>query len=347
MKKQVIIALLGLFLIAVACQKSEYYSEGDFYHLSHKGAKLPVWVKGNFESDIILITIHGGPGDSGLAFTISPGFKMLEDDYMMVYWDQRFSGMDQGDSDVSLMDPDVFIEDTEKVVQLIQAKYPGKKLFLLGHSWGGTIAAGYLGRDNHYSGFKGWIHLDGGIKADLEAQLMKEYILERVPAKLAEPGVDSAFWMNILDWYEANPNPGGNTAHEPYWYVSALGGDVYDYDEYLEKIDIPYIDLLFKSMFSLSFYVYAFGDSENIKEWDQIDYTPEIESITIPSLVLWGADDGIVPVGVGEYVYEHLGTDPAKKDLVFIPKCGHGPQTERPEEFYQEVSSFIETYKNN
>ena len=347
MKKQILFMLAGLMLLAGACQKSEYYSEGDFYHLSHKGAKLPVWVKGNFESDVILIVVHGGPGDSGLSFTITPGFKLLEDDYMMVYWDQRWSGMDQGNSDLETMDPDVFIEDTEKVVQLIQSKYPGKKLFMLGHSWGGQLSAGYLGRDNHAENFKGWIDLDGSIRADMETQLMKKFILDRVPAKLEEPGADIEFWQDIIDWYEENPNPGNYTAAEPYWYVSALGGDVYDFDEYSELIDIPYTDLLFKSMFSLSYYVYAYGHKDEIIEWDSLDYTPELRNIKIPALMLWGANDGIVPVEVADYVYEHLGTDPSEKEIILIDKCGHGPQTERPEEFYAAMISFIETYKNN
>ena len=34
-------------------------------------------------------------------------------------------------------------------------------------------------------------------------------------------------------------------------------------------------------------------------------------------------------------------------EIILIDKCGHGPQTERPEEFYAAMTSFIETYKNN
>ena len=40
--------------------------------------------------------------------------------------------------------------------------------------------------------------------------------------------------------------------------------------------------------------------------WDEIDYTPELHNIRIPALMLWGAEDGIVPAGVADYVYEHL-----------------------------------------
>lgn len=333
---------IGLF---TACMESEYLESGDFFHLSHKGSKLPIWVQGNFNSDVLLITVHGGPGDSGMEHHIAPGFKMLEEDYLMVYWDQRYSGMSQGHCDLDDFTPDQFIEDTEKVVELLIEKYPDKKLFMLGHSWGGQLSPGYLGRDNHDDLFKGWIDLDGSIYGDMESQLMKEYIMKRLPEAMAKPNANLEFWQVIIDFYEENPNPGNYTAAEPYWYVSALGGDVYDYDKFVESFNIPYLQLIFKSMFSMGFYVDAFNGSTE-KLWDELNYTPELTQITIPSLMLWGADDGIVPHQVADYVYEHLATSEEDKYVVKIPECGHGPQTEQPEIFYNEIVSFIEKYKN-
>ncbi len=345
MKNYAIIAITGLLLLAGACQKSEYLAEGDFFHLKHKSALMPVWVKGNFNSDVILITCHGGPGDAGMGFSVTPGFKYLEEDYMLVYWDQRFSGMTQGHYDKSTMNPDQFIEDTEKIVELIQQKYPGKKLFMLGHSWGGQLSAGYLGRDNHAADFKGWIDLDGSLYGELEAQMMKEWVLERVPAKMAEPDADTELWQFIIDWYEENPAPPNYSALEPYFFVSALRGDAYDWEKSMEEHPIPYTDLIFKSMFSMSYYVYSFGDTEDMEPWDYLDYTPEISNITIPALMLWGAEDGVVPAELADYVYDHLGTAPSMKEVVKIPECAHAPNHDQPEIFYQEVGRFIETYK--
>lgn len=344
-KRMLYILLLALFL--GSCEKSEFQTAGDFYHLANKGANMPVWVKGNFNSEVIIITVHGGPGDSGMEQHIAPGFKLLEEDYLMVYWDQRYSGMTQGHYDKKTQNPDQFIEDTEKVVELIQNKYPGKKLFMMGHSWGGQLSAGYLGRDQHADNFKGWIDLDGSIYGDMETQLMKDWILERVPAKMAEPDADQEFWQFIIDFYQENPAPGNYSSPEPYWYVSALNGDAYDYEVYQEIAPVPYIELIFKSMFTLSFYVDAFYSEEINFKWDDINYTPELNNITIPALMLWGAEDGVVPAEVADYVHQHLGTDPSQKEVVKIPECAHGPQNETPEIFHQEVSRFVETYKNN
>jgi proline iminopeptidase len=335
-----------LLMALTGCTPSMFLSEGDFFHLEHDGATMPVWVKGNFDSDVILIAVHGGPGgDNGMGFTLSRGFQALEEDYLLVYWDQRYHGMTQGQYDPSTLNPDQFIEDTEKIVELVQGLYSGKTLFMIGHSWGGQLSAGYLGRDNHAADFAGWIDLNGSIFGELEAQLMKQWILDRVPAKLAEPGADTEYWQYIIDWYEANPAPGNYSNPEPYYYVSALAGDAYDWQKVQAENPYPYGQLIFKSMFSLSFYNDSFTEKEVNRLWDELNYTPELGNITIPALMLWGADDGVVPAGVADYVYDNLGTDPAFKEVVKIPECAHGPQHDQPEIFYQEVRDFIETYK--
>ena len=148
MKTKIILLFITAIILA-SCTKTDFLSDGDYYHLDNDGAKMPLWVTGNLESDVILVTVHGGPGDTGMDFHISTGFKSLEKDYGIAYWDQRFSGIAQGDPNVSTLNADQFIEDTEKMVELIKYHYPGKKLFLLGHSWGGQLTAGYLGRDSH------------------------------------------------------------------------------------------------------------------------------------------------------------------------------------------------------
>lgn len=345
MKSYLITFISVTLLLFTACQKSEFLAEGDFFHVSHKGAKMPVWVMGNFDSDVMLITVHGGPGDTGMGFHLSRGFQALENDYMIVYWDQRYSGMTQGNYDRETLNPDQFIEDTDQIVKVLQAKYPDKKFFMLGHSWGGQLSAAYLGRDNHHTAFRGWIDLNGSLYGELEAQMMKDWILARVPAKLAQPDADTAYWQFIIDWYEENPNPGNYSRIQPYLYVSALEGDAVNWEETQAENPIPYGTLIFKSMFSLSYYVYSFGEREDMEQWDALNYTPELENITIPALMLWGADDGIVPADLADYVHEHLATPEGMKKVVKIPDCAHGPQNDTPEAFYQEIKTFIETYK--
>lgn len=343
MKPCYYVILLAFAFGVQGCQKKEYLTEGDYFHLYNDGAKMPVWVKGNLESDVFIITLHGGPGASGHEFPLSNGFKYLEEDYALVYWDQRFSGMAQGHPDKSTINLEQFIEDTDKLVQLINQKYNYPKLFILGHSWGGQLSAAYLGRDNHASIFKGWIDLDGSIYAELEAQIMKNWILSQVPEKLADPEADQEFWQYVLKWYNENPAPDNYSDQEPYIFANALNGYTYDWEKVQENNPTPYKDLIFHSMFSMSYYVYGFGG--NLKWADKLNLTPELGNIDIPALLLWGKNDGAVPASVADYVYDHLATDSTMKEVVKIDQCAHAPHFDQPEIFYQEVKNFVEQYK--
>src|ERR1041384_2206726 len=77
---------------------SEKYSDGDFLFLRDNGADMPVWVRGDRHADTFLIYLHGGPGVSAIAgFASAPPFLALRDHFRLVFWDQRASGMSQGD----------------------------------------------------------------------------------------------------------------------------------------------------------------------------------------------------------------------------------------------------------
>jgi pimeloyl-ACP methyl ester carboxylesterase len=341
--KYLIYILIAASVLLSACTQSEFLTAGDYFHLDHKGAKLPVWVKGNINSGVFLITVHGGPGASGHEFPLSHGFQYLEEDYAIVYWDQRFSGLSQGDPDLAEISAELFIEDTEQIVELIRQKYNPDKLFMLGHSWGGQLSAGYLGRDKHADLFDGWIDLDGSLYGELESVIMKDWILDQVPAKLADENSDQEFWQFVLDWYDAHPQVDNYTDFEPYIFASSLDGYAYDWAKTQELNPTPYKDLIFSSMFSFAFYTSGIPVQQT---WvDTLNFTPELHHINIPSLLLWGKQDGAVPAALADYVYMHLATDSTMKHLVILDECSHSPHYDQPDRFYQEVKTFIETYK--
>jgi len=61
--------------------------------------------------------------------------------------------------------------------------------------------------------------------------------------------------------------------------------------------------------------------------------------ITVPVLVLWGQEDAIVPLAVGRQLAEALPT----ARLVVLPRCGHVPQEECPEETLAVLDQFLLT----
>ena len=91
-----IIKTLCFFILLASCQKEELWYEGDYFFLRHKGADMPIWVRGNTQSNIFILHLHGGPGGSSIDEGVEKVYLPLESDYAMVYWDQRGSGASQG-----------------------------------------------------------------------------------------------------------------------------------------------------------------------------------------------------------------------------------------------------------
>jgi pimeloyl-ACP methyl ester carboxylesterase len=59
--------------------------------------------------------------------------------------------------------------------------------------------------------------------------------------------------------------------------------------------------------------------------------------ITIPTLVIWGGNDPIVPLDDGK---DYAAKIPGAK-LIIIPECGHAPSIERPQQFLDAVGPFL------
>lgn len=63
----------------------------------------------------------------------------------------------------------------------------------------------------------------------------------------------------------------------------------------------------------------------------------EIKKIEVPSLILWGENDPVIPV---EHAYR-LNRDIRNSSLVIIPDCGHIPHEEKPEKSLKEIVNFM------
>ena len=62
-----------------------------------------------------------------------------------------------------------------------------------------------------------------------------------------------------------------------------------------------------------------------------------VKSIKRPTLIIWGRQDGLVPLAEGE----QFNKDIAGSKLVVFDQCGHMPQIEKPAEFNTAVINFL------
>ena len=64
----------------------------------------------------------------------------------------------------------------------------------------------------------------------------------------------------------------------------------------------------------------------------------DLTSLTMPTLVVWGARDRVFPRRQAENAADRL----EEGSLVFIPDCGHLPHVERPDRFVEVLGRFLE-----
>ena len=62
-----------------------------------------------------------------------------------------------------------------------------------------------------------------------------------------------------------------------------------------------------------------------------------VSRITVPTLILWGREDKVIPLRVGKLLHELI----PNSTLDVIEQCGHIPQEEKPDETIARISEFL------
>jgi pimeloyl-ACP methyl ester carboxylesterase len=76
-----------------------------------------------------------------------------------------------------------------------------------------------------------------------------------------------------------------------------------------------------------------------VRPWGQVEIVlDDLERIALPTLVVWGANDLVVPLSHARRAVDHL----PDGELVVVPQCGHLPHVERSQEFLAAVIPFLE-----
>lgn len=68
----------------------------------------------------------------------------------------------------------------------------------------------------------------------------------------------------------------------------------------------------------------------------------KLDDIKTPTLLIWGIQDSVTPIWVGEKFHEFI----PNSELVKVDRCGHAPMMERPDLFNIALESFITRVEN-
>lgn len=70
---------------------------------------------------------------------------------------------------------------------------------------------------------------------------------------------------------------------------------------------------------------------------DADELVASLSKIDVPTLIVWGREDAVIPIEVGELLHQAI----RNSRLEIIEHCGHIPQEEKPEETIALISKFL------
>lgn len=153
-----------------------------------------------------LVFLHGGPGYNSYTFEYSTAQALADQGYYVVIFDQRGSGRSEK-APLSAFTYASAVQDVDSVVHYYHLNKP----FLLGHSWGGTLALKYA--ETFPNGYRAVILVD----APLDQPGMVKNILDRCEHIYQQRGdTTNLGYLNYLradvfgsGQYKINANSGG------------------------------------------------------------------------------------------------------------------------------------------
>jgi len=345
--KYLMIGILGVVsLVLSSCEQENLNDLSDTLFIRHQGADMPAHIYGNGSEKVFLILLHGGPGGDGLTYRFGPLENIVEKSYAVVYYDQRGSGQSQGRYDKDDLTIDLMVDDVKALVDVIKHKYGNdSRFFLMGHSWGGTLGVATLLKSKQDDHFKGWINLDGGHDWNKMYFRYIDNFTKIAPEQISQ-GNNVNFWQEVLTTVDEVDKNTANVDDMQKLNIKAHRAERKLYDDgFIQINEDGNLNALFRNNILTTIWQGSSTSRTLLRDEivDDWSFEERLNEITIPSLVLWGKYDMVVPLSMGEKAFEKLGSD--SKRLVVFDSGGHFPAVSEPEKFADEIIDFINLNK--
>ena len=344
MSKHLQIATALLMFMLAGCSTDIFDPNGKmekFYFVDvGGGALLPVMAAGNSGSDVAIIFVHGGPGNSGMLFRQDKGLFNLESEYKMVYYDQRASGMTQGNSPQSDITIEQFSEDLDVIVDFTREVIGAEHIFILGHSWGGGLSTYYLLDPANQAKVNGYIAVAPAFNV-VQAMENSRTVMLAVANAFVDLGVRSNYWQGAISFYESNPRITQDIFPDHLKYVEEADGVNFSREQ---EVNVGIPDYQIQAFAQNLFYTNGGMTIGGEPIFDAMELDDAMNTITLPTILLWGEKDGLIPVGQNVDFVEAINTPEDQFFYHGFPVSAHEPMAEEPDVFTQKVSAFVELF---
>lgn len=330
----------GILLASGACKKSDGQLTEDadeVFWLSRAGADMPVWVKGNTASKVFIVVLHGGPGAWSYLFT-GVQTEQLRQRYGVVFWDQRNAGSSAGNDNIGRLSLDQMVTDLESLLMVLRHRYGEEvQFFLLGHSFGGLLGTAFLAKGDNQKQVQGWIEVDGAHNYPLTNILSRQMLIDTGLAEIRRNHF-------VPEWNEIVQYCQNHEANQSYAISYQINRFAHEAEKYVNISNLPYALCTPENPLSILANLYELFYTSSGKAFQETlevaNFSPQLQQIKIPALLLWGQYDFIVPPGVGEDAFANLGS--SSKKLIFFNQSGHRPMNTEPLAAQQAIIDFIE-----
>jgi len=325
-----------IFVFVSSCSKTDEAAYNKMFYLQSKGAQMPIWVRGNLASNVLILHLHGGPGEGSLYESYSPFWQKLETAYGVVYWDQRGSGSSNGNVDSSTITYAQFGQDCHDVIRLLKKEFPDKEIFLLGHSFGVELGWQFLTTDDWQNEVKGFMLVDGTYSAWAYFKHQYDYVQEQAVLQNRN---------DIYSWTLDHPLTPENV------YDASFNEDqLFAYQEILSQDKTIYhFGIASRFLGPYDHWRYITGSNlyraplPIFYEGHRFDFSPKLPNVTIPVQILWGRKDGNEPLQIGIDTDSLLVNSP--HEMIVFDSSWHSPMHSETDKFYDAVHGFVEMWK--
>lgn len=273
----------------------------------------PVWYKVTGTGPgLPVLALHGGPGGTSCGFSL---LESLGDQRPVIRYDQLGSGRSGRPDDLSLWEVDHFVEELHTIRQELGLE----RFHLLGHSWGGSLAAAYViekGTDGIASvtlsspllSTPAWIE-----DANYLRQQLPEDVQETLTTHEMAGTIDSEEYKAASGQFYARHVTRGEQQEESTGCEGAGGNSV--------------------------IYNYMWGPTEFRATGNLVDFdvTDRLHEIDVPVLFMAGEFDEARPERLAEFQRLIPGSQ-----LVVIKDVAHASLSRKPDVYRQALEKFLD-----
>lgn len=267
--------------------------------------------------------------------------KDLEDDFIVVNWDQRGAGKSYYSfSESNKINIDTFISDTYELTNLLMKRLNKEKIYIMGNSWGSVVGIQTIQR--YPKLYYAYIGIGQVVNMKENERLSYEYTLEqailrndkKAERQLQDIGTE---YFNRVDWFKC--------LLLQRKYLVKYGGAVYGKSNY-RCLETHFLSSPEYSLFDIINRVR--GSKQSLKMlWIKLLKVNLFETSTkfdIPIYFIEGRHDYNAPSSIANQYYESIKAP--LKELIWFENSAHFPQWEEPEKFHSILKNKIikETY---